>query len=177
MNFFLLLQFAFDVSVDSISNLPKFANDANFIVVILNKKKKNKWLADFSGHLGPKIAGLFGQVFRPIGAGTSCFIHGSNSGPTEQNLFLFRNVKTHEVIIVLILTKVEYSITFLMRGSKKTIAPTQVESGAVFKSAVSHYKHIVLYCDITKTEKTSTITQGRKFCRNCNNLSYSNTNG
>ena len=35
------------------------------------------------------------------------------------NSVLFRNVKTHKVNIVLILTQVKYSITLLMRGSER----------------------------------------------------------
>ena len=31
-----------------------------------------------------------------------------------------------------------------MRGSEKTIVPTEVESGAVIKSAASHYKHSLI---------------------------------
>ena len=38
-------------------------------------------------------------------------------------------------------------------------------------------KTIVLYSDVLKTEKTSTITQSRKVCQNCNILSNLNTNG
>ena len=37
-----------------------------------------------------------------------------------------------------ILTQVKYSIIILMRCSKKTIVPTEVESGAIIKSAASH---------------------------------------
>ena len=52
---------------------------------------------------------------------------------------------------------------------------TQVESGAVIKSAASHLS-VVLYSDKIKAGKTLTITKRQKFCGNCNTLSNSNTN-
>ena len=92
---------------------------------------------------------------------------------TELNLVLFRNVKTHKVNVVLILTQVKYSITFLIRGSEKTIVPNQVALGAVIKSAASYYEHSLI--QQYNGGKTLTITLGQTFCRNCNMLSNSLT--
>ena len=85
-------------------------------------------------------------------------------------------MQKRKVNIVLILIKVYYSVAFLTRDNEETIVPTQIECGAVIKSAASHNKHSLIQQYKENQDNINNPTKP-KFCQDCNILSKSNTNG